>query len=153
MVPGSRDKRIGKSDRGEQRRARWPQLKSVASKCGGKSPTSLMRRSLPRCASAWKHTSKNARTAEQCWTGLETLWVWLVTENCFKCPRGSISVCIKRFRVFRNFMLRAAKSALAGMGRRHLGYPCTSTTSTYLLYFSARCPHSDPYDGSVDRRP
>ncbi len=55
--------------------------------------------------------------------------------------------------VFRNFMLRAAESALAGMGLRHHGYPCTSTISTSLFYFSARCPHSDPCDELLARHP
>src|SRR5258708_7716090 len=148
------DKSIEKPGHGEKgRRVQWLQLKLAVSKCGGKILTTLMERSLKRCAKGWKHTSKSARTAKPSWMAPEMLWVWLATEGCFRCQRVSTSVYIKRFRVFRNFMLGVVGSALAGMGLRHLGYPCTSITSTSLLYFSARCPHSDPCDGLVDHRP
>src|SRR5216684_1351070 len=152
MVPGLRDNRTGKLDHGEKRRARWPQLKSAALKCGGKSPIMLMRRSRPNCAREWKRTSKPAPIVLRYWTGPEMSLGWSPMEGCFRCPRGSTSGYIKRFRTFRNLMLRVVESAPAGMGLRHLGYPCTSITSTFPLYFCARYPHNDPGDGLVDHR-
>src|SRR5260370_40581028 len=108
------DKSIEKPGHGERgRRVQWLQLKLAVSKCGVKHPTTLMGTSLTRCAREWKPTSKSARTAKPSWMAPEMLWVWLATEGCFRCQRVSTSVYIKRFRVFRNFMLRVVGPDLA----------------------------------------
>src|SRR5260370_20582107 len=101
------DKSIEKPGHGEKgRRVQWLQLKLAVSKCGGKSLTTLMERSLKRCAKGWKHTSKSARTAKPAWMAPEMLLVWLATGGCFRCQKGSTSVFLKRFQVFPYFFLR-----------------------------------------------
>src|SRR5258708_14970096 len=96
------DKSIEKPGHGEKgRRVQWLQLKLAVSKCGGESLTTLIERSLKRWAKGWKHTSKSARTAKPSWMAPEMLWVLFATGGCFRFPRGSTSVSIKRIRVFR----------------------------------------------------
>src|SRR5260370_30415661 len=99
MVAGLKDNRIRRLGHGEKRRRiQCRRLKSVASKCGGKSPTFFMTRSLPRCPSALKLTSNNTRNAKQCLTGPEKLLGWVGVGKCFKWPRGSINTSIKKFK-------------------------------------------------------
>src|SRR5271156_6631011 len=106
MVVGARNRIIGKLDHGEKRRVQWPQLRSVVSKSGGKSPTTLKERSLLNFVTGCKHTLKSADTALPCSTAPGTSWSWWVTEGCFPSPKGSAGGYIIRLGRRRSVLLR-----------------------------------------------